>query len=125
MESSKKRVKPICYSDADQMDLTAEEFDENSIDPPPKRQKTGHNDQVHDVSDDEIDVVDEIEDLVSAQNDNNATADETGEENPDGLDLLDNIAQDFDLDEQVGPNVHEKLVSIVNNSMLKKLNGEK
>ena len=81
--------------------------------------------QVHDVSEDEIDVVDEIEDLVSAQNDNNATADETGEENPDGLDFLDNIAQDFDLDEQVGPNIHEKLASIVNNSMVKKLNGEK
>ena len=95
-------------SDGDQIDLTAEEFDENSIDPPPKRQKTGLNDQVHDVSEDEIDVVDEIEDLVSAQNDNNATADETGEENSDGLDFLEN-STGFDLDEQVGPNIHEKL----------------
>ena len=89
----------------------------------PQRQKTGHNEQVHDVSEDEIDAVDEIEDLVSAQNDNNA--DETGQENPDGLDFLDNISQDFNLDEQVGPNIHERLASIVNNSMVKKLNGEK
>ena len=72
----------------------------------------------------EADVVDEINDLLAEQRP--GTDSETNDDmNDSDMSFLDDLAQDFEQDEQVGSDVNPKLATIVTSSLTKKLAEEK